>query len=365
MIVHRILKNAHFWIVLFLSVALLLIYQAWPWRDWQFADGIYRFLPWLSNLNEIVVTAELRTRVFGILFFVPIVYGSLALSWPGGLLAWLMSLVWVFPTLLSWSGQRMVINLLLLLLPVLLVAVVNGERRWRELEKRNFAERERERQVYIAKLVEAQEMERQRIAQELHDDTLQTLMAITNKSEALSSASATGQQMSGNEWIREELLRTMGDIRRISMNLRPSILDNFGLVSGVRWLVNNSNSQGNCHLDISVEGEERRMSSLAEVTVFRVAQEAIHNIQRHSQAQTGGVTLQFLDEALALEIVDDGVGFRPPPRYTSYVSQSKLGLIGIEQRILAAGGRMALESSPGKGTKLSAAIPYSVSAEIL
>ena len=142
------------------------------------------------------------------------------------------------------------------------------------------------------------------------------------------------------------------------MNLRPSILDNFGLVSGVRWLVNNSNSQNGCHLDISVIGEERKMSSLSEVTVFRVVQEAINNIQRHAQAKSGTVSLEFEDDRLLLEVKDDGVGFQPPERLGAYVSESKLGIIGMEQRILSIGGEMRIDSVPGRGTRIWAAIPY-------
>ena len=106
----------------------------------------------------------------------------------------------------------------------------------------------------------------------------------------------------------------MDDLRRLSMNLRPSILDNFGLVSGVRWLVNNCNSQNGCHLDVVVNGEERKMSSLSEVTVFRVVQEALNNIQRHAHAKNGTVSLDFEEDRLLLQIQDDGVGFHPPER---------------------------------------------------
>ena len=126
------------------------------------------------------------------------------------------------------------------------MAVISGERRWRESERRNYAEREQERETYIARLVETQEAERTRIAQELHDETLQTLMVIANKADALASSATDEDQAKGNLWIKQQVLQTMDDVRRLSMNLRPSILDNFGLVSGVRWLANNCNEQCDC-----------------------------------------------------------------------------------------------------------------------
>ena len=211
-----------------------------------------------------------------------------------------------------------------------------------------FVEREQERQAYIAKLVETQETERRRIAQELHDETLQTLMVIANKSDSLALSGTDEKQVEGNLWIKQEVLQTMDDLRRLSMNLRPSILDNFGLVSGVRWLVNNSNSQNGCHLDVSVIGEERKMSSLSEVTVFRVVQEAINNIQRHAHAKSGTVSLEFEEDRLLLQVKDDGVGFQPPERLAAYVVESKLGMHrhGAEDTV---GRRRDARSTPTPG----------------
>ncbi len=361
----RAAKNPHFWVVVVLSAGLLFIYQAWPWPEWRFASGVWRFFPWLSALEAIVIEVEVKYHVFGVLFLIPILYGSLALSWPGGIFAWCLALVWVLPGVLSWRNAPLMINLALLLLPVLLVAIVTGERRWRENEKKYFIEREQARQAYIARLVETQEAERMRIAQELHDETLQTLMVIANKSESLALSGTDEIQVKGNLWIKQEVLQTMDDLRRLSMNLRPSILDNFGLVSGVRWLVNNSNTQNGCQLNVVISGDERKMSSLSEVTVFRVVQEAITNVQRHAHAKSGTITLHFEEERLLLEINDDGIGFQPPERLTAYVGESKLGIIGMEQRILSIGGEMHVESSPGLGTRIWASIPYAASAQVV
>lgn len=354
----RVAKNPHFWVVVVLSAWLLFVYQAWPWPERKFTGGIWRFFGWLSALEPLVIDVEVNYHVFGVLFLIPIVYGSLTLSWPGGIFAYVLALTWVLPTLLEWSNSVHWIGLALLLLPVLIVAVVTGERRWHEREKKYFVEREHERQVYIAKLVEAQESERLRIAQELHDETLQTLMVIANKSDSLALSSPDETHSEGNLWIKQEVLQTMDDLRRLSMNLRPSILDNFGLVSGVRWLVNNSNTQKGCQIDISIIGEERKMSSLSEVTVFRVVQEAINNIQRHARAKSGTVTLKFEEDHLFLRVADDGIGFQPPERLGTYASESKLGIMGMEQRIESIGGTAEFDSDPGEGTTIRAYVPY-------
>jgi len=360
----RVARNPHFWVVVVLSAILLFIYQAWPWPESRFNSGVWRSFSWLSALESLVIEVELKYHLFGALFLIPILYGSLTLSWTGGIFAWCLALIWVLPTVLSWWNAPLLLNLTLLLLPVLLVAIVSGERRWRESERRYFAERERERQAYIAKLVETEEIERRRIAQELHDETLQTLMVIANKADSLALSGTDENQVKGNLWIKQEVLQTMDDLRRLSMNLRPSILDNFGLVSGVRWLVNNSNSQNGCHLDVAVIGEERRMSSLSEVTAFRIVQEAINNIQRHAYAKSGTVSLEFGDDRLLLQVKDDGVGFRPPDRLAVYVVESKLGMMGMEQRVLSVGGEISVDSSPGEGTRIWASVPYTASAQV-
>jgi len=358
-------RNPHFWVVVALSALLLVVYQGWPWRDLQLESGFWGHFSWLSPLNALVVAIELRYHLFGVLFLIPIVYASVALSWPGGVFAWCLAMIWVLPTVVSWTSESLFINAALLFLPVLLVAIVNGERRWRERERRYFAEREQEREAYIAKLVETQEAERRRIALELHDETLQTLMVIANKSESLAVGSTDAQQVQGNLWIKQEVLQTMDDLRRLSMNLRPSILDNFGLVSGVRWLINNCNSQAGCQLEILIYGTERKMSSVAEVTAFRVVQEAINNIQKHAQAEVGQVILDFQDDRLLLRIQDDGVGFQAPGRLGAFVSESKLGVMGIEQRVISIGGEMRLEAHPGHGTRIWASVPYEPSVQIV
>jgi signal transduction histidine kinase len=357
-------RNPHTWVLVGMLAVLLFVYQAWPWQWAQLSQGFWSHFPWFSRLGWLAVHVEIPAGVFGILFFIPIIYGSLTMSWPGGLFAWLVSLTWILPELSTWSVRREPTNLLILFVPVLLAAVIFGERRWREGEKRNYAEREKDRQTYIARLVDSQEGERRRIALEIHDETLQTLLAIANKLDSLASVPAGTDRTEEILWAKEELTRSMDDLRRLSMNLRPSILDNFGVVAGVRWLVDNT-PQDTCRITTHVKGEVHKMSSLAEVTVFRVVQQSLSNIQQHAHAQNAKVTMGFEEGSLTLEIIDDGVGFQRAERSSEYVERNKLGIIGMEQRILSLGGEMKLHSSPGMGTRLLATIPYFDSAEFV
>lgn len=352
-----VLRNPPFWITVVASALILLVYQGYPWREWQFNEGIWRHFSWLSNLHWLVLHVELPLSIHGSLFLLPIVYGSLAASWSTGLVAWLFSLAWILPTFAAWGLTTVSINVAVLLLPALVTAVVTLQRRWRESEKRNYVEREHERQSYVARLVETQEAERQRIAQELHDDSIQTLMAIANSLASLTSSDDIRLARQEAAFLKQQVLTTIDDLRRISMNLRPSILDNFGLVPGIEWLVNASNLQNTCQFDVTLEGRERELPDLAQVTLFRVTQEAIQNVHRHANARMGTVRLQFKPDCLNLSVSDDGMGFQRPERLSMYANQGKLGIIGIHQRIVSLGGSMKLDSRPHGGTLLSVTIP--------
>ncbi len=358
------LRNPHFWALLTASAVLLFFYQAWPWQEVQFVHGFWKHFSWLSQLGWLPVGVEIPAGIFGILFLLPIIYGSVTLSWPGGLLAWLLSMSWALPELSNWSAKRLPTNLLLLFLPVLLAAVVSGQRRSREIEKKVYREREREQELYVAKLVESQEAERRRIALEIHDDTLQTLLAITNRLGKIESSPPGPKQTEGVRWAKERLFQSMDDLRRLSVSLRPNVLDNFGLVAGVRWLVDNT-AQSECRITTLVKGEVCRMSNLAEVSVFRIVQECLSNIHRHAQAENATVTLEFDRDHLTVDVQDDGIGFDYSGKPFAYIERNRLGLVGIEQRIAAAGGQLDLQSGPGRGTRLRATIPYSASEEFV
>ena len=146
------------------------------------------------------------------------------------------------------------------------------------------------------------------------------------------------------------------------MNLRPSILDNFGLVSGVRWLVNNICDLEAVQTSTLVRGQKRQVSSLVEVTVFRVVQEAMFNIKRHAHATNVSVMLEFgEDESSAGDRGTTASGSNRPDRLAPYAEQGRLGMIGMEQRIKSVGGDMVIDSRLGSGTTIRATIPYSVS----
>jgi len=345
----RILNNPHFWVILVITLALIFLYQAWPWRE----SNVGPWFPWLSSFYKLAVM-EFVNHIVGILFLIPIIYAAIFFSWQGALIACLLALGGILPIIADmWPNDYLITNIALLLLPFLLVSLATFELEWRRKERKIFAEREAERQVYISKILESQENERLRIAQELHDDTIQTLLVIANRAETLIPSGDDMREARKNaEWIRDTTLETVEGLRRIGLDLRPSMLDDLGLVPALRWLVDRMNKESGINTRILVSGEKRKLSPEAEVTIFRITQEALNNIKRHSRATEAIVNLEFTPESLKISMEDNGRGFRPPKKFDRLASRGKLGLIGIHQRIDFLGGTFKIHSKSGEGTSL-------------
>jgi two-component system sensor histidine kinase DegS len=345
----KIARNPHFWAILLITVALLFIYHAWPWRPWNVGP-----FPWLTSLDNLALV-ELMNHMVGVLFLIPIIYAAIVFSWQGALITFLLSLVGVLPIAIGiWSVSSMITNIVLLLLPLLVVSIVAFELAWRRKERKTYTEREAERKLYLSKILESQENERLRIAQEIHDDTIQTLLVIANRAQDLIPAGkdGLGGVKKKAEWIRDATLRAIEDLRRTSLDLRPSVLDDLGLVPALRWLVDHMGRESGINTRIRVNGEKRKLSPQAEVAIFRVTQEALNNIKRHSKAKEARVTLEFDKEFFKVKIEDNGQGFRPPQKLERLAASGKLGLIDMQQRIGLLGGTLKIRSKPGEGTSL-------------
>jgi two-component system sensor histidine kinase DegS len=350
----KVVNSPHFWVITVIILVLLFIYSAWPWREWKFTDGVWQWVPWLSSLYKLALV-EIINHIIGILFLVPIIYAAVIFSWRGALATSLVSLGGVLPIIVgAQSADVIITNIALLLLPFLVISLATFELEWRRKERKIFAEREEERRIYTSKVIEAQENERRRIAQELHDDTIQTLLVIANRAQTLipSGDDDTREVKRNAEWIRDATLEAVEDVRRMSLDLRPSVLDDLGLVPALRWLADCMNKESDINTWIIINGVKRKLSPQAEGTIFRVVQEALNNIRRHSKAKEAGVTLEFAAECVKITIEDNGQGFHPPKKFDRLAATGKLGLIGMQQRIDFLGGTFQVHSKPGEGTSL-------------
>ncbi|MGD9116689.1 MAG: sensor histidine kinase [Dehalococcoidia bacterium] len=337
--------------ILVIMVALLYIYNAWPWRPWNVGS----WFPWLTAFYGLALV-ELMNHIVGVLFLIPIIYAAIVFSWQGALVTFLLALVGVLPIIIDiWSVSSLITNVLLLLLPLLVVSIVTFEINWRRKERKTYAEREAERKLYLAKILESQENERFRIAQEIHDDTIQTLLVIANRAQDLipPGKDGLGEVKKKAEWIRDATLQAIEDLRRTSLDLRPSVLDDLGMVPALRWLTDNMSQESGIKTRIKIHGAKRKLSPPAEVAIFRITQEALNNIKRHSKASEAEVILEFDKEFFKVKIKDNGQGFRPPKKLERLAASGKLGLIGMRQRIDLFDGTLKIRSRLGEGTLVS------------
>ena len=204
----------------------------------------------------------------------------------------------------------------------------------------------------VRRVVEAQELERARLARELHDETGQALTSILLGLKPLEQIAESKEARAAVQAVRDLVVSTLQDVRRLAVELRPSALDDFGLVPAVERLAETFREQSALHVDLEAQLGEARLSSEAETTLYRVIQEGLTNIVKHAAASRVSILLQRKDSSVVAVVEDDGAGF--DPRVTR---DDALGLAGMRERVLLAGGRLQVESAPGAGTTLVAEVP--------
>ncbi len=223
-------------------------------------------------------------------------------------------------------------------------------------------EREQQRggqklQALSRRLVEAQETERRRIACELHDEIGQSLTAVELNIHAALSAPGTNGLEPRLRAVAEVIEDVLGQVQDLSLNLRPSMLDDLGLESALRWLSNRQAELTGLRSEFRAEPLRHRLDPVIETECFRVAQEALTNVVCHAQARTFRLELSARDSSLHLRICDDGIGFDAPALRRRAAQGASLGLLSMEERALLTGGALECRSTPGQGTEIHAWFP--------
>jgi signal transduction histidine kinase len=208
-----------------------------------------------------------------------------------------------------------------------------------------------------ARLLDAQETERRAISRELHDQVGQTLNALlvdaANLAKRIPPEDTASRHYLDN--IRTFADSSVNSIRDIALLLRPSMLDDLGLIPALEWQAREVSRRTGIKVDVVAEHVPDSLPDTVRTCIYRVVQEALQNVSRHSGAGTAVVTVRDDDGSLSLSVADDGQGFDPQ-------RTRGLGLLGIEERIRQLGGRLEVESAPGKGTTLRAALPVAARA---
>jgi signal transduction histidine kinase len=221
---------------------------------------------------------------------------------------------------------------------------------------KELATREAQHVQLLRKIITAQEDERRRIARELHDETSQVLAALMMRIDrALGDVKDEATRFSLQE-VRGMATRALDDVHSLVLDLRPSVLDDLGLFSAIRWMADRHLKPLGITFRCEV-GVDRRLPSEVETTLFRVAQEAITNIAKHSQASSVLVQIEERGGELAFEIEDDGKGFDVAAASRPEKKRVSFGLMGMHERVELLGGSLKIESSPGEGTRLVLFVP--------
>ncbi|MCK4978199.1 MAG: sensor histidine kinase, partial [Anaerolineales bacterium] len=210
---------------------------------------------------------------------------------------------------------------------------------------------------YIGAITQGQEEERQRLARELHDDTLQALIAL-NQRVQLAQLSMNGNPKSSElAEIQDLTEQTIQNLRRITRALRPIYLEDLGLVAALEMLAQEIQQANDLIVDFHQSGREKRLGSNVELALYRIAQEALSNVIRHAQATQVVIHLSFSSQNLTLEISDNGIGFDVPESPAEFVPSGHYGLLGLSERAEMISAKLKIDSMPGRGTQVIVILP--------
>lgn len=212
---------------------------------------------------------------------------------------------------------------------------------------------------YAQQVTRAQEDERARIARELHDDTIQALIVLARQIEALALRNEENPPLETRALC--ELKTAVDDIlqgvRRFSRDLRPSTLDDLGLLPTLEGLATSLTEKDGIPTRLYVTGERRRLAPETELVLFRIAQEALNNVKKHAGATQATVTVKFADNMVEMTVQDNGKGFTLNVSVEELAVSGHLGLIGMRERARLVGGDLSIQTQPGRGAKVTVKVP--------
>jgi signal transduction histidine kinase len=212
-----------------------------------------------------------------------------------------------------------------------------------------------------SKILAAQEQERRRIASDLHDGVAQTLGVVKYSVEsriAQLERDNPGLDLRQFESVIDQIREAVDDIRKISRNLSPSVLDEFGICVAIDMLCRDFESEVPAiNIDCRACVDEIGLPEIVKVAIYRVVQEALNNIQKYASARQVEVAVAAGDDELSLLIRDDGEGFDAAEVLLGSDQQRGMGLVSMKERVEVTGGTFQLESSPGQGTAIAATWP--------
>jgi len=210
---------------------------------------------------------------------------------------------------------------------------------------------------YIGAITAGQEEERLRLARELHDDTLQSLIALKQRVQLAQLAMKNGSAEEPLTEIVTLTEQTIENVRRQTRALRPIYLEDLGLVTALEMLAEEMSRIALIPVQFQRQGVERRLDPDAELALYRIAQEALNNVGRHAQASQAHLNISFTSHEVTLQVMDNGKGFEVPNSPAEFAHGGHFGLLGLSERAELIGARLEIHSSPGQGSRITVHLP--------
>lgn len=340
----------------------------------------YRF--WLIQLLNIVSCFELLTvstsgkdpneatkflensfelKSFVLFFLIAALSSGIIFGLKGAASTIVISAIFLIPKLIQWAPSSYVGVIIIRTVVISGLAIAVAYLVFREKTARinlqdmneKMMEIIRDKDRFFKLASEAQENERRRISRDLHDDSLQLLATVLLQLDGAINADSEEKAIAQMLRAKETISQTSEAIRRYCEALRPMLLDTLGLVAAVEWIGREMEKNAGIKVDFATEGESHLIREDDRIHIFRVMQEAFHNIEKHSKATAVRIRWKFTAEDLEISITDNGIGmwnFGPAPARS-------LGIQGMYERMELVEGKLNIESQPGFGTKVSLQIP--------
>ncbi len=342
----KYLRSPLLWLIIFITSGICILYylDILYVRENISWFGFYRIDEYIYHIN-------------GILLYIPVLFATVAFGWRGTIVAWFITFSILLYHVITFSPSinSLLSNIIILTMPFFIVILVIIILKWVQRERNFYTEREIERQAYTSQILEAHEDERKNIARELHDDSIQVLRVIANQLESILNTDSRrlSESVKGQvELSRDMIFRVSEDLRRLSVNLRPSVLDDLGLIEALRSLIN-SYSDDFLKVELILDSEEQNLPANTDIVVFRFVQEALRNIKKHSAATKATVSLNFTRDSVKISVKDNGKGYVLPRPVSKLATENKFGIIGMQERAKIVHGIFNIASKPGEGTLVS------------
>jgi signal transduction histidine kinase len=284
----------------------------------------------------------------------PVVYAALTLRIKGGVIVVAAESLAMIPHAFNFSPYPDPFFRLaaFTVVGVLMAGLIGGELNTREALEEEHSRLER----FLAQTIDAQERERLYLARELHDESAQALVDISHEIDEMMEAREAASLQDRLEEMRGEVETVLEGTRRFIRGLRPPLLEELGLGPSLKWLAQELADEQGIEVKVDITAVEKRLQDFQELNLFRIAQEALNNVRKHSHANKVYLKLNISEDKALLRIEDNGVGFTALDR-KQLISEGKFGLVGIRERVRLAGGTVRFESSREKGTIMTVEIP--------